>query len=257
MKIYCNMELCRFNEALHNECLNDKRHENCPYYKMVTEKRNKELEEKRRDKWMLFLLCSLALLLLLAAVYIWKNQSSLYKKYSVVEPESEEVFVEETVDISEEPIVEEPVEVASVEPEVGYVRFDVPLEQDLQNHIFMLCAERDLDPAIVFAMIDQESKFNADIVGDGGNSFGLMQIQPRWHSDRMVKLGCTDLLDPYQNVTVGVDFLAELVSDGKSIEWALMAYNGGPAYANRKTSAGVLSEYAASVLRKSSELNYA
>jgi hypothetical protein len=129
--------------------------------------------------------------------------------------------------------------------------FDLPLDHDLQNHIFELCEEYKIDPRIAFAVIYQESRCTADIVGDSGRSFGLMQIQIKWHKGRMEKLGCTDLLDPYQNVEVGIDFLAELYTYGgrrRSTEWVLMAYNGCPGSANEKTAAGELTGYAKSVL---------
>lgn len=126
--------------------------------------------------------------------------------------------------------------------------FDVSLDTDLQNYIFDLCETRNVDPAIVVAMIDKESKFDSAAVGDGGNSLGLMQIQPRWNSARMNELNCSDLLDPYQNVTVGIDILGDYIDQKGSIEWALMAYNGGPSYANNMWSSGQLSEYASYVL---------
>lgn len=129
--------------------------------------------------------------------------------------------------------------------------FDLPLDQDLQDYIFELCEQYELDPRIVFAVIQQESRCTADIKGDSGRSFGLMQIQIKWHKDRMEKLGCTDLLDPYQNVAVGIDFIDELYTYGgrkRSTEWVLMAYNGGPGFANKKIAAGELSGYARSVL---------
>ena len=49
-------------------------------------------------------------------------------------------------------------------------------------------------------------------MGDVHESFGLMQIQPKWHEDRMRRLGVTDLLDPEQNVRVGADLLSEHLS---------------------------------------------
>lgn len=53
-----------------------------------------------------------------------------------------------------------------------------------------------------------------------------MQVQPRWHRERMERLGVTDLTDPYSNFLVGLDFLYELV--GKyELEYALTAYNSG------------------------------
>jgi soluble lytic murein transglycosylase-like protein len=102
--------------------------------------------------------------------------------------------------------------------------------------------------AIVLAMIDKESRFDIYAVGDAGRALGLMQIHPRWHMDRMAKLECWDLMDPYQNLTVAVDFIAELAARGNSIEWVLMAYNGGESYADRKVAAGEVSEYAVEVL---------
>lgn len=136
-----------------------------------------------------------------------------------------------------------------VEPVIVYEEYwDVPLSESLQDHIVMTCADYGIDPAIVIALIKKESTFRHWVVSDGGKSYGLMQIQPKWHKKRMESLGCDNLLDPYQNVTVGIDILAELMSGGNSIEWALMAYNGGGAYANNKVANGVVSNYAKTIL---------
>ena len=126
--------------------------------------------------------------------------------------------------------------------------YDVPLDAELQFHIIGLCEYRGIDPAIVMAMIWKESRFHADSVGDGGNSLGLMQVQPRWHSKRMEKLGCDDLLDPHQNVVVGIDYLAACISryDG-DVAKALVAYNQG-------SYNGTVTAYAKSVLAKAEEL---
>ena len=121
---------------------------------------------------------------------------------------------------------------------------NVPLEKDLQIYIIRLCESYNIDPALVMAIIYRESRFQADVIGDHGNSFGLMQIQPKWHQWRMDELGCDNLLDPYQNVAVGLHLLNELYSRGKSTEWVLMAYNGGPSYANKMEAKGELSGYA-------------
>lgn len=129
----------------------------------------------------------------------------------------------------------------------------VPLEEDLQKHIADLCEEYHIIPELVLAVIEQESQFNPEEIGDSGNSLGLMQIQPRWHSERMQRLGCDDLLDPYQNVIVGVDILAEKLAKG-STEWALMAYNGGNQYADALQARGEVSEYAKAVIMLAEEL---
>jgi soluble lytic murein transglycosylase-like protein len=132
--------------------------------------------------------------------------------------------------------------------------FDLPLDHDLQDHIFELCEEYNIEPRIVFAVIWQESRCTADIKGDRGRSLGLMQIQPKWHSGRMEKLGCDNLLDPYQNVMVGIDYLADLYKMSKSTEWVLMAYNGGPSFAREMAAKGEVSGYAKSVMRVAKNL---
>lgn len=132
--------------------------------------------------------------------------------------------------------------------------FDVPLSKDLQNYIFKVCKSYDVDPSIIIAMIWKESTYRVDVMGDNGNAYGLMQIQPRWHKERMKKLGVTDLLDPYQNVLVGIDYFAELYHKKDSYTWALMAYNGGPDYANKLTKSGKVSSYASAILQKQKDL---
>lgn len=161
-----------------------------------------------------------------------------------VSQDSEE-DVSETVAEPAETIVEGYVDHGCVE----HVLYDIPLDDELQDYIIETSEERGVDPAIIIAMIKRESQFDIDVIGDKGKAFGLMQIHPRWHSDRMEKLGVTDLLDPYQNVTVGIDIMAELLDGGESVEWALMAYNGGYAHANRHIEAGTLSGYATDVLK--------
>lgn len=125
--------------------------------------------------------------------------------------------------------------------------YDVPLSEDLQFHIIKQAERRGIDPAIILAMIWKESTYYCKAVGDGGNSLGLMQVQPRWHSARMEKLGCTDLFDPYQNVVVGIDYLAENLTRYGSIEAALTAYNAG-------SYTGTVTSYAKTVLAMAAEI---
>ena len=120
----------------------------------------------------------------------------------------------ETVcEVMARPSVDEPLatvqEPAETDPQVTL--YNVPLDEELQLHIINEAESHGIDPAIIFAMAFRESSYRTDVIGDGGAAFGLLQVWPRWHSDRMDKLGCTDLLDPFQNVTVAVDYLAEQV----------------------------------------------
>lgn len=122
--------------------------------------------------------------------------------------------------------------------------YPVPLDEELQLFIIEQAEAHGIDPVVVFCMIYQESSFEASKIGDGGASFGLMQVQPKWHSERMKKLGCEDLLDPYQNVTVGIDYYAECLNkyDGDHGK-ALTAYNQG-------SFNGVVNKHARAVLAK-------
>ena len=99
------------------------------------------------------------------------------------------------------------------------------------------------------AVIGQESNYKHCVIGDDGEAYGLMQVHPSQHGDRMerMKISEDELLDPYANVVVGVDYLAECIEEG-GLVWGLMAYNGGASYANEMTKKGVISEYAESVM---------
>ena len=133
----------------------------------------------------------------------------------------------------------------------------IPLDTELQNYIVETSNSYGIDPSIIMAMIYRESGFSIEAIGDGGQSYGLMQIKKCYHLDRMESLGATNLLDPYQNVTVGIDFLSELLGkyDG-NIGMALTAYNCGAtgAYNNYFSQGVYANDYARAVMEKCREL---
>jgi len=106
--------------------------------------------------------------------------------------------------------------------------FDLPLEASLQRFIIRLGEETGVGPKIILGVICVESSYNADSIGDDGHSFGLMQVQRRWHEERIARLNVMDLLNPYDNVRVGINYLSELYEKYGDIEMALVAYNAGP-----------------------------
>lgn len=132
---------------------------------------------------------------------------------------------------------------------------DIPLDAELQHYIADICEERHIQTSIVLAVIQKESSYITDAVGDRGRAQGLMQVQSRWHKARMQEYGCTDMLDPFENVTIGIDFLDEMIDKGYGIEWALTAYNGGEIRAHKFRDAGEISSYAASVLEFAAQIN--
>ena len=118
---------------------------------------------------------------------------------------------------------------------------NIPLSARFQKYIDGKCKSYGISTNVVMGCIRTESNFQTQIMGDNGKAFGLMQVQKQWHKARMKKVGATNLLDPYDNVAVGIDYLAELykIYNGN---WhkALMAYNGGHAYCKRRVRAGLV-----------------
>lgn len=88
-----------------------------------------------------------------------------------------------------------------------------------------------LDPALVAAVIYQESKFDADARSSQG-AVGLMQLLPETAQGIATRTGGSafqvdDLLDPEINVRYGSWYLRHLLDKYGTEERALTAYNGG------------------------------
>lgn len=114
-----------------------------------------------------------------------------------------------------------------------------------------LGAEYNICPELIQAICCKESRFQADAVN--GECVGIMQVSPKWHKDRMKKLGATDLTDMRQNMTVAVDYLVSLIPDGEDAVEALMKYHG-ESNITQRLQRGQMSSYAESVLEISAKL---
>ena len=96
--------------------------------------------------------------------------------------------------------------------------------------IVQTAAQRNhLDPALLDAVIAQESGFRPDVVS-GAGAVGLMQLMPSTARE----LGVSDPFDPAQNVEGGAKYLRSLLDryDGR-LDLALAAYNAGPGAVDR------------------------
>lgn len=124
----------------------------------------------------------------------------------------------------------EPVIMTAVTPPTvtaePWVRYDVPIEDELQRYIGQLCRDYNVPSELVMAVIDAESGHDPGAIGDSGQSFGLMQMWASEHTARCIRLNCYNLLEPRQNVLAGIDFLAELREIFGSWEKALSFYHG-------------------------------
>ena len=131
-----------------------------------------------------------------------------------------------------EPVVvtaEEPAEIEIIEeePEERFTYYDVPLTDEQQEIIQTIAHENCVPYEIVLGVMYVESRFNADAVGDSGNSLGIMQIQPKWHTWRLEETGGSDWMDTVDNAKVGIHILSEKLQKYGRVEKALVVYNMG------------------------------
>jgi soluble lytic murein transglycosylase-like protein len=102
--------------------------------------------------------------------------------------------------------------------------------------VMSAASEVALPPSLVFGVIRQESVFQTAIKSRAG-ALGLMQVMPatgRALRSGEHRKGRPDLLDPAENVRLGVAYLAQLLRqfEGDTIA-SLAAYNAGPARVKR------------------------
>ncbi|TMK80451.1 MAG: lytic transglycosylase domain-containing protein [Actinobacteria bacterium] len=88
-----------------------------------------------------------------------------------------------------------------------------------------------LDPALLAAVIYQESKFRADAKSDSG-AIGLMQLKPETAKGIAIRTGgnrfqTSDLYNPEINVRYGSWYLRHLLDKYDDEKTALAAYNAG------------------------------
>lgn len=207
-----------------------------------TKRQRVRIERKKRKKIRIWLAVILFFTLFLMIVYCSDNTGK-----SRIDSQEQIPYVEPVELMISEGDVEEDFENEKIESalyENGYFRSDVPLDGDTQALLHSACEEAGITYELALAVIRKETEFQ-NVMGDNGNSYGYMQIQPRWHEDRMERLGVTDLTDPYSNFCVGCDFLSELLSK-YTLEEALTAYNSGKPGK---------SEYATSVINYMDEYN--
>jgi soluble lytic murein transglycosylase len=111
----------------------------------------------------------------------------------------------------------------------------LPLRHD--DIIRQQAEEKNLDPALIAAVIYEESRFRDQTSSAGAR--GLMQITPET-ADRVANLSggiafeTGDLADPDINIRYGAFWLSHLLDlYGGNVVAALAAYNAGEGHANR------------------------
>ena len=111
---------------------------------------------------------------------------------------------------------------------------------------FVLTAQHEgsksgIDPLLLLAVMAIESRFNPVAQSDGG-AMGLMQVIPRYHTEKFETMDHGTVLDPPTNIHVGARILRECISRGGSEIAGLQLYNGAPGDPTNAYATRVLSE---------------
>ena len=107
------------------------------------------------------------------------------------------------------------------------IRYPLRYEQIVKGH----AKNYQLDPALLAAVIYQESKFEADAKSETG-ALGLMQLQPDTAKGIAIRTGgsrfqTSDLYNPEINIRYGSWYLRHLLNKYDDEKLALAAYNAG------------------------------
>ncbi len=115
----------------------------------------------------------------------------------------------------------------------GVIDFETRFPMPFHNAVLARSKQIGMDPAYVYGLIRQESRFIMDARSGVGAS-GLMQVMPATAKWTAKKIGMTDF-QPHQiserdtNIAIGTGYLKLLLdSFGGSMPMAAAAYNAGP-----------------------------
>jgi len=119
---------------------------------------------------------------------------------------------------------------------VDRIRYPLRYEQIVRGHNY------DLDPALLAAVIYQESKFRANAKSSSG-ALGLMQLKPETAEGIAIRTGgsrfhTSDLYDPEINIRYGSWYLRHLLDKYQDEKLALAAYNAGQQNVDRWRAEG-------------------
>lgn len=156
-------------------------------------------------------------------VGLWVSASRVI----AAEPEEEPVVIYLTEEeLAERPLVvpetEEAVEPVECNEETFKYFEDIPLDKKIQFFTQELCNEYGVSYGFFIAMLESESTFNKDAIGDNGKSLGYMQInKPNWDRYDL------DASMVYDNLEIGIRMLGELIEKYSEFDDVVMAYKAG------------------------------
>ena len=106
----------------------------------------------------------------------------------------------------------------------GYL-FPVRFSQEISS----ACEKFDVEKALVYSVINIESRFKKDALSNKG-AVGLMQVLPSTAEEiaRELNFENFDLKNPGDNILIGTYYIGQLTKKFNNLETALCAYNAGP-----------------------------
>jgi len=171
--------------------------------------------------WDLMILLSCILVAMAITSIVFAEEPTISRPYiSASEEEAKYIVpIHEEEPVAE--LVEEPEEPAIP----AFYRDDIPMDLETQEILYNACEEFEIDYNLALAVVWQETNFQ-NLIGDGGNSEGYMQIQRRWIWDIMEEIGASDLMNPVDNFRTGCRLLSEFINT-YGVEGGLTRYNTG------------------------------
>ena len=132
-------------------------------------------------------------------------------------------------------------ETEELKDEDGFVYYDIPLELDIQRHIFDECQLHEVPYELAMAVMYVETGGTFDSsLRSKTNDSGLFQINDV-HKQWLKESGINDLYNPYQNSSAGIWILKDALSKGDNIHTSLMVYNMGHGGARKLWEKGIYS----------------
>ena len=139
---------------------------------------------------------------------------------------------------------------AAVKEKDTYVPIsECPWSIKTQKKIKKLCDGYGISFELIMSLAMRESDFRENLTGDNERAYGAFQIHYWEWKDLMDRLGYTleDMYDPVKQADACLAILEIHYRECNRTTYALMAYNGGSAYAKRMDKAGRVSSYASYV----------
>ncbi len=132
------------------------------------------------------------------------------------------------------------------------IQYNDGIPEEIRIYCEQIGKQFDICPELLEAMAYNESRFIPTVTN--GPHYGLMQVNVKIHASRLEKYGYTeeDMFDPYCNLVVAADYLAELYETyGDENPIVLSIYQGNWKAVSNYKEYGFLSSYVETILTRS------